>query len=140
MDATQNVNLDEGGEGAQTSAGLNSVNSTGLESVNSGVLPRAEEIPDVRLPILSIERLDPTAIDSLNALSDGEVYEEARKKLSCPRTWQQIVPRLPRQKRLETNSGKGQPLRHSCRDWNQLMPPEKRMNASCRLRGADLLH
>ena len=84
MDATQNVNLDEGGEGAQTSAGLNSVNSTGLEAGNSGVLPRAEENSEVRLPILSIERLDPTAIDSMNALSDGEVYEEARSEIEPP--------------------------------------------------------
>ena len=43
MDATQNVNLDVGGEGAQTSAGLNSVSSTGVKAGNSGVLPRAEE-------------------------------------------------------------------------------------------------
>ena len=84
MDATQNVNLDGGGEGAQTSAGLNNVNSTGLEAGNSGVLPRAEENSEVRLPILSIERLDPTAIDSMNALSDGEVYEEARSEIEPP--------------------------------------------------------
>ena len=72
MDATQNVNLDGGGEGAQTSAGLNSVNSTGLEGWNSGFHPRAEENPDVRLPTLNIERLDPAMIEGLNALSDED--------------------------------------------------------------------
>ena len=84
MDATQNVNLDGGGEGAQTSAGLNSVNSTGLEGWNSGFHPRAEENPDVRLPTLNIERLDPAMIEGLNALSDEDVFEEARGEIYLP--------------------------------------------------------
>ena len=84
MDATQSVNLDGGGEGAQTSAGLNSVNSTGLEAGNSGVLPRAEENSEIRLPTLNIERLDPAMIEGLNALSDEDVFEEARGEINLP--------------------------------------------------------
>ena len=78
MDATQNVNLDEGGESVQTSAGLNSANSASLEMVDSGGLLRAEENPVANMPTLSISRTDQVAIDGLNAMSDGEVYEEAR--------------------------------------------------------------
>ena len=78
MDATQNVNMGGGGEVAQTSAGLNSVDSTSLEAGISGGLPRAEENPDVRLPMLSITRLDQTTLDGLNVVSDEEVFDEAR--------------------------------------------------------------
>ena len=84
MDATQSVNVDGDGEGAQTSAGLNSVNCAGLETGNSGVPPRAEENPDVRLPTLNIERLDPAMIEGLNALSDEDVFEEARGEIYLP--------------------------------------------------------
>ena len=84
MDATQSVNVDGDGEGAQTSAGLNSVNCAGLETGNSGVPPRAEENPDVRLPTLNIERLDPAMIEGLNALSDEDVFEEARGEINLP--------------------------------------------------------
>ena len=84
MDATQNVNLDGGGESVQTSAGLNSGNSAGVHSVDTGVLPRANENPEICTPQLSIERLDPARIEGLNALSDGEVYEEAREEMDLP--------------------------------------------------------
>ena len=78
MDATQNVNLDEGGESIQASAGLNSGNSADVQTVDTGVLPRANENPVANMPTLSIARIDHVAIDGLNAMSDGEVYEEAR--------------------------------------------------------------
>ena len=116
MDATQNVNLDVGGEGAQTSAGLNGVNSTGSELGNSGVLPRAEENSEVRLPILSIERLDPTAIDSMNALSDGEVYEEARDDIDLHENLAANHAEAAKTKEVVDKQRKNQPLRHSCQD------------------------
>ena len=56
MDDTHNVDLDGGGEGVKTSAGLNSANSAG--PVDSGVLTRAEEIPVANVPQLSVTRLD----------------------------------------------------------------------------------
>ena len=84
MDATQNVNLDEGGESVQTSAGLISGNSADVQTVDTGVLPRANENPAVSTPQLSITRIDQAAIDGLNAMSDGEVYEEARDDIELP--------------------------------------------------------
>jgi hypothetical protein len=84
MDATQNVNLDGGGESIQTSAGLNSGNSAGVQTVDTGVLPRADENPEVRTPQLSITRLYPARIEGLNALSDEDVFEEARGEIYLP--------------------------------------------------------
>ena len=84
MDDTQNVNLEGGGEGVQTSAGLNSGNSAGVQTVDTGVLPRANENPEIRTPQLSIIRLDPARIESLNALSDEDVFEEARGEIYLP--------------------------------------------------------
>ena len=84
MDATRNVNLDESEEYAQTSAGLNSANSAGLQTVDSGGLPRAEGNPVVRMPQVSITRLDPAKTEGLNALSDEDVFEEARGEIYLP--------------------------------------------------------
>ena len=84
MDATQNVNLDEGGESIQASAGLNSGNSADVQTVDTGVLPHANENPEIRAPQLSITRLDPARIEGLNALSDEDVFEEARGEIYLP--------------------------------------------------------
>ena len=84
MEDTQNVDLDGGGESVKTSAGLNSVNSAGVQLVDTGVLPRANENPEIRTPQLSIMRLDPSSIEGLNALSDEDVFEEARGEIYQP--------------------------------------------------------